>query len=409
MSFENGYALLIAVDENRVPDYALPNVKKDVDALSQVLVSPERCGFPAKNVRVVSGKNATREGILNETEWLKEQVDKNKDATAFLYYSGHGWRSEQANPPEYFLIPYDVRREDLLNSALKAGDFAAKVELLRPSRLLVILDCCHSAGMGVKNLAESPSDFLPFAMPTHWILKEKGLSPSAGAKGLDELKEGSGRAVLSSSSGEQSSYLRKDGKMSIFTYHLIEALTGHAQPQEGARQVLVSDVMGHVWRKVPVSAMHDWGKKQNPDYQVSGNFPVALLLGGKGWSKGVVAPDPLNRHGPEDHLVKNMLKMLEKYDNEFMRGKTTVREFWEDDERGGLCRILIYFSSNPEVTKISENEREQINNVLSTVPSRLHSWELARISNQNQQMLLDGEIRGIYAEAMTILRKHQRF
>jgi hypothetical protein len=99
--------------------------------------------------------------------------------------------------------------------------------------------------------------------------------------------------VLSSSQGEEVSFLRKDGSMSIFTYHLIEALTGHAQPQEGAKEVLVSDVMGHVYRTVRESAQQDWGQGQNPDYQVSGNFPVALLLGGQGWSKSLKAPDPL--------------------------------------------------------------------------------------------------------------------
>jgi hypothetical protein len=99
--------------------------------------------------------------------------------------------------------------------------------------------------------------------------------------------------VLNSSQGEEPSYVRKDKAMSIFTYHLIEALTGHAQPQEGATDVLVSDVMSYVWRKVPESARQDWGRDQHPDYQVSGNFPVALLLGGQGWSKGLTAPDPL--------------------------------------------------------------------------------------------------------------------
>ena len=98
--------------------------------------------------------------------------------------------------------------------------------------------------------------------------------------------------MLSSSTGAQSSYMRRDGKMSIFTYHLIEALTGHAQPQEGATEVLVSDVMGHVWRRVPESA-RALGQEQVPDFQVSGNFPIALLLGGKGLSKDQPAPDPM--------------------------------------------------------------------------------------------------------------------
>jgi len=90
--------------------------------------------------------------------------------------------------------------------------------------------------------------------------------------------------------------------MSVFTYHLIEALTGHAQPQEGATEVLVSDVMSHVWRRVPKSVKADWDEVQEPDYQVSGNFPIALLLGGKGWNKGQPAPDPLEEITGEETM-----------------------------------------------------------------------------------------------------------
>jgi tetratricopeptide (TPR) repeat protein len=125
---------------------------------------------------------------------------------------------------------------------------------------------------------------------------EESVGPAAkGARSIEELAQGRGRAVLSSSTGEQRSYMRKDGQMSIFTYHLIEALTGHAEPEEGAKEVLVSDVMGHVYRHVPKSADDDWGVEQTPDYQVSGNFPIALLLGGKGRGIGQPAPDPLER------------------------------------------------------------------------------------------------------------------
>jgi hypothetical protein len=124
-------------------------------------------------------------------------------------------------------------------------------------------------------------------------MKGEASGTGPGAKGLESLAQGRGRAVLSSSTGEQRSYLRRDRRMSIFTYHLIEALIGHAEPGEGAKEVLVSDVMGHVYRHVSNSAADDWGVEQTPDYQITGNFPVALLLGGKGFSKGQPAPDPL--------------------------------------------------------------------------------------------------------------------
>jgi hypothetical protein len=61
----------------------------------------------------------------------------------------------------------------------------------------------------------------------------------------------------------------------------------------GAEEVLVTDVMSYLWREVPRSARADWGKDQTPDCKTTGMFPVALLLGGKGLSKGQPAPDPL--------------------------------------------------------------------------------------------------------------------
>ncbi len=36
--FTHGYALLIGVDQNNVPDWALPDVANDIAALHQVLI-----------------------------------------------------------------------------------------------------------------------------------------------------------------------------------------------------------------------------------------------------------------------------------------------------------------------------------------------------------------------------------
>jgi len=87
----------------------------------------------------------------------------------------------------------------------------------------------------------------------------------------------------------------------------LKRFTGHAQPQEGATEVLVSDVMSYVSRKIPPSAKTDWGTQQEPDFQVSGNFPIALLLGGKGLGKGQPAPDPL-----EEIPVESSLRVIHR-------------------------------------------------------------------------------------------------
>lgn len=298
--FDHGYALLIGVDENAVPDYALPDVRKDIDALYAVLIHPERCAYRPEHVKRITGSAATRDGITAGPSWLHENIagDKSGNATAVIFYSGHGWRSSNDTDATFYLIPYNVARSGLAAAALRASDFAAAINEMQPQRLLVVLDCCHAAGMGVKEVAPVASGYQAMAAPPTLFGEAKGLTPATtGAKGLESLQSGAGRAVLSSSQGDQLSYIRKDRAMSIFTYHLIEALTGHAQPHaegtRGATEVLVSDVMSHVHRRVPASAQADWQIGQTPDYQISGNFPVALLLGGKGLSKGQPAPDPL--------------------------------------------------------------------------------------------------------------------
>ncbi len=307
--FTTGYALLIGVDQNNVPAWALPNVAKDVQALAAVLTDPGRCGYPLEQVRILSGAAATRGGILDGLDWLGDRLKKaGGNTTAVVYYSGHGWRDLATRPAQFYLIPCDVREDQVRSRALRAADFADAVDGLGPQRLLVVLDCCHAAGIGAKDVV--PGDhgvagledmdlvargFAGSALPSSLLMAgEPPWLDVVAAKSLDLLGRGRGRAVLSSSTGEQRSFIRRDGRMSIFTFHLIEALTGHAAPPPDAREVLVSDVMSHVSRRVPLSARSEWGQPQEPDYRVQGNFPIALLLGGKGLEPGSVAPDPLS-------------------------------------------------------------------------------------------------------------------
>lgn len=288
--FSHGYALLIAVNENLIPNYALPAVARDAAALQSVLVNPERCAYLPENVRLVKGLEASRRGIYQGIEWLKEKIarDKTDNATAILYYTGHG--AYNRDNKRYYLLPYDVR-QPLLDHMLKAEDIAEEIETVQPRRMLVILDCCHAGGMGIKG---------------EDLLAEVNLMKSAAppkARSVVALMQGQGRAVLSSSSATESSYIRADRSMSIFTYHLIEALTGEGQ-LDGANEVLVSDVMGYVSRAVPSSAQREYEVSQTPVYQMSGeNFPVALRLGGRANGKAPTTPIMSPANAP--HLSTN--------------------------------------------------------------------------------------------------------
>ena len=136
--------------------------------------------------------------------------------------------------------------------------------------MLVVIDCCHAAGMATSKdreaLFEEFDDFQPVA-------------PSKGF--MDTLKEGKGRVVFTSCQGEQQSWI-KDEFSSIYTYHFLEALQG-AGNKPGNTEVKVSNLMNYLGKTVPKTAQNLYNAEQTPNFDFdTDDFAIALLRGGKG-------------------------------------------------------------------------------------------------------------------------------
>lgn len=297
--FEHGYAVVVGVDDNNITKLALPTVAKDVQAVHDVLVHPERCAYKPDNVKLLKGADSTGKNILDALFWLQEKVEGDAEATAVIYYSGHGMVDKATD--KYYLIPYDIRSMSRVRvDAIAAEQLTTEISAVQARRTLVILDCCHAAGMDVKdvNLEALADDSnviaapFPLDLPETKDIPDLGVEP--GGKAVSDLLDGEGRAILNSSTGAQSSFIRTDGSMSLFTYHLIEALTGHAPHPDDATVVYVTDVMSWVTHQVKKSAKAQ-NRDQTPVMRTSGVFPVAQLIGGQGVAKGLggTPPDPL--------------------------------------------------------------------------------------------------------------------
>lgn len=297
--FEHGYALIVGVDANQIPRLALPAVAKDVQAIYDVLVHPDRCAYNPENVKFLKGDQSTRDNILDGLYWLQGKVKGDPEATAVIYYSGHGMVDKATD--QYYLIPYNISELSRIRQfALKAEDLTTEISAVQAKRMLAILDCCHAAGMDVKDVdlaaidSAATIEAAPFPLDLPQTKNIPGFDAEPGAKNVSDLLDGEGRAVLNSSTGSQSSYVRTDGAMSLFTYHLIEALTGHAPHPDDATVVYVTDVMSWVTHQVKKSAKAQ-ERDQTPVMRTSGVFPIAQLIGGQGVAKGMgqMPPDPL--------------------------------------------------------------------------------------------------------------------
>lgn len=272
--FDRGYALLIGVGNSIYPKWSLPTTVNDILALKSILIDPNLCAYPdnEQHVRLLHDGHATRHAILNGLAWLKTQAASNSETTVIVYYSGHGWLDSSSN--NYYLIPHDTEPVDIPNSALSAQDFTNALHQIDSQRLLVVIDSCHAEGMATaKNKQASiklPPSFVATAPPKNTI---------------DSFKQGKGRAIFTSSRGEQSSWVRPDGSMSIYTYRFLEALQGAAN-QSGDKVIRLSNLMNHLGKTVPNDAYKLCKAEQIPFFDTATeDFSVAFLRGDKGLSK----------------------------------------------------------------------------------------------------------------------------
>ncbi|WP_341525882.1 caspase family protein [Nostoc sp. UHCC 0302] len=269
--FTHGYALLIGVGESKYSKLSLPVTVKDTQAIYAALIDPELCAYKddKDHIRVLNNQEANKAAILDGLNWLKEKSTADANATVFVYYSGHGWIDKSTQ--HYYLIQHDIKPTKLTSSALSAETFTEALREIKAERLLVVIDSCHAAGMATSKeadleLEEEFEDFLRVA-------------PSKSL--IENLKQGKGRVVFTSSEGEQKSWI-KDESSSIYTYHFLEALQG-AGNQPGDTEVRVSNLMNYLGKTVHETASHLYNSEQFPHFDIdAGDFVIAKLRGGKG-------------------------------------------------------------------------------------------------------------------------------
>ncbi|WP_437310773.1 caspase family protein [Sorangium sp. So ce388] len=223
-AFSSGYALLVGVGGD------LPVTASDAEDLAALLRDPTRAGYPKDQVDVLTGPRATRAGILAALDRLALRTLGDPDATAIVYYSGHGGRfGPSADMARYHLLPHgwdEARRDE---TGVSGEELTARIRAVPAKRLLVLLDCCHAAGL------PRPKDGAGFA--------------KAGLPEIDGLRSGAGQIVLTSCRGDEKSYIRHGAPNSVFTACLIEALEGKAPSYFGFTWAL--DVVSYLLREVP--------------------------------------------------------------------------------------------------------------------------------------------------------------
>lgn len=184
---------------------------KDAKDFAGILVDPSVGRFKPSNVHsLVDGEVTTRQ-LKQELNWLARSANDANDLVV-IFLSSHGTPRNKDTAEVNYIATSDTEIEpedNLFATALPMVQISDIVRSrIKAQRTVIFLDTCHSGAA-----AASPSNSGPLR-----------LDSSASNDALDRIRQGVGRAIVTSSSVEEKSYEGRPYSNGYFTHFLLEGL-----------------------------------------------------------------------------------------------------------------------------------------------------------------------------------------
>jgi len=239
------WAVLVGV--NHYDDPFIASLKVCVDDVTAIHQTLAECYQAARLLTDATPEHLpTRANILSELSVVAQAASE--DDLLLFYFSGHG----MAQDGESYLLARDTKLAALKHTALAMKDIREIIEQSPAHAKVIVLDACHSGASIGKAAATMTPEFIQRV-----------------------FEEAEGMAVLASCKANQQSWEWPEKQRSVFTYYLLEALTGKAD-FENKHFVTVRDVSNYVADGVKAWAV-DRSVPQTPtlQYTVAGDIILA--------------------------------------------------------------------------------------------------------------------------------------
>ena len=255
----NLYILAIGLNEYKNTRYNLNYGHADAQAVADAIEQHGRGIFKQINKRIIFDADATRANIEAAFNEIIKQA-RPQDAFVF-YYAGHGVMSESddKNPADFYLVPYEVVRIYGDDGSLRTNGIAARnlrdlLKNVHAQKQLIILDACESGG-AVESIA---------------------MRGASEEKAIMQLARSAGVAVLASAGQDQVATEFSKLGHGVFTYALLKGLSGEADgaPRDG--KITIKELEAYINDQVPELTKLYRGKRQDPNSWTRGqDFPIA--------------------------------------------------------------------------------------------------------------------------------------
>lgn len=250
-TLENAYALLIGVGAD------LKASITDATAIYDVLADQKLCGYKEENIFLLTEEKASKIGIFESLDQLIKVTDE--ESTILIFYSGHGGFHDGEEEDIYFLQPNDFTATNYID----ARDFRDKIGQIKSKRLVLLMDCCHAAGMTRKN----NETFQSGNSEANFRENPEGLAQNIE---IDQRNI----TIMSSCREDQLSWIMDGDDNSLFTKCLLEALKAKHKRFFDDEYVRITDAVNYIFKKVPQRQ-----PKQNPymNLQLYDDFALSYI------------------------------------------------------------------------------------------------------------------------------------
>ncbi len=244
------WALVIGISEYQDPEYNLRFPAKDATDFAATLI--EDMNFQPDHVKLLINKQATRKNILSLLGdiWLPRVA--HEDDLVLIYISSHGSPSSADVGKVNYVVAHDTDLKSLYATGIPMQDLVRIIkDRVKSDRIVIVLDSCHSGAAGPAS-------------------ESKGLF-RAGNVDADELAQGTGQLVISSSLPQERSWESKRYDGSVFTKHLIDGLKNFGDSTR------LSEVFRYTKLRVKEEVERDRGVSQTPVLKSKWNGDELIL------------------------------------------------------------------------------------------------------------------------------------
>ena len=243
------HLVIVGINKYKNPalnlNYAEPDAKGIEDFFTKSAVKKL---FSAVHIHRLLNEEATTAKIKKLFADVRQRA--RPQDTVILYLAGHG----DSIGSDWYFIPHDIvtpeMEEDLKKDGISTKDITETVKGFKSQKVFVMIDACKSGGM---------------------VVAMRGFEER---KALLQLARSSGTYVISASTDKQLAAEVRQLGHGVFTYVLLEGLSGKA----GDKKVTVESLIAYVKNRLPDVTQKYRGAPQYPISWGTGmDFPLAII------------------------------------------------------------------------------------------------------------------------------------